>query len=260
VRFHGDARHAGGKSGMLGRASKMKTGGSVTLASIATLFARTVLLVALTLTLTLVPLPAGSSEQSGDTLKDAARREGGTAYDYLEVEMPFASLSQVVSAADVILRARITSKDSRLTQDERFVRTYFAFNPSRIFKDKLGIVPTRNTPRMTTPWVFIEPGGVVHVDSLRITMGSNASADPPLKVGEDVLLFLSWDKDANAFRLQNGPYGLLRIRDQSVDEANKETHRQLRGKSRIEIEGEIDRLVKGTPRTSVTSSVKEVGD
>lgn len=195
--------------------------------------------------LTLVSLPAGSSEQSGDSLKDAARRQGGAAYDYLEVEMPFASLSQVVSAADVILRARITSKDSRLTQDERFVRTYYAFNPSRIFKDKIGIVPTRNSPRMTAPLVFSEPGGVVHVDGLRITMGSNAAADPPLKVGEDVLAFLSWDTDANAFRLQNGPYGLLRIRDQLVDEANKESHRELRGKSQIEIEEEIDRLVKG---------------
>lgn len=195
--------------------------------------------------LTLVSLPAGSSEQSGDSLKDAARRQGGAAYDYLEVEMPFASLSQVVSAADVILRARITSKDSRLTQDERFVRTYYAFNPSRIFKDKIGIVPTRNSPRMTTPLVFSEPGGVVHVDGLRITMGSNAAADPPLTVGEEVLAFLSWDKDANAFRLQNGPDGLLRIRDQLVDEANKESHRQLRGKSRLEIEEEIGQLVKG---------------
>lgn len=66
-----------------------------------------------------------------------------------------------------------------------------------------------------------------------------------MKIGEDILLFLTWDKDANAFRLQNGPYGLLRICDQSVDEANKEIHRQLRGKSLIEIEEEIDRLVKG---------------
>jgi hypothetical protein len=205
-----------------------------------TLFARVSLLLAL------VPLPAGGSEQS-DSLKDAARRQGGTVSDYFQVEMPFASLSQVVSEADVILRARITSKESRLTQDERFVLTYFAFSPSRIFKDKIGIVPTRNTPQMTKPFVFTEPGGVVHVDGLRITMGSNASADPPLNVGEDVLLFLSWDKDNNAFRLQNGPYGLLRIRDQLVDEANKESHRQLRGKSRIEIEEEIDRLVKGTP-------------
>jgi hypothetical protein len=207
------------------------------------ILARTGLLVMLTL----VPLPGGSSEQSGDSLKDEARRQGGTAYDYFQVEMPFASLSQVVSAADVILRARITSKESRLTQDERFVRTYFAFNPSRIFKDKIGIVPTRKTPQMTTPLVFTEPGGVVQVDGLRITMGSNASADPPLNVGEDVLLFLSWDKDNKAFRLQDGPYGLLRIRDQLVDEANKESHRQLRGKSRVEIEEEIDRLVTGTP-------------
>jgi hypothetical protein len=205
-----------------------------------TVFARVGLLLAL------VSVAAGASEQS-DSLKDAARRQGGTAYDYFEVEMPFASLSQVVSAADVILRARITSKESRLTQDELSVRTYFAFNPSRIFKDTISIAPTRNTPQMTKPLVFIEPGGVVHVDGLEITMGSNASADPPLKVGEDVLLFLSWDKDANAFRLQNGPFGLLRIRGESVDEANKEIHRQLRGKSRIEIEEEIDRLVKGTP-------------
>ena len=193
----------------------------------------------------LVPIPAGSSEQSGDSLKDAARRQGGTAYDYLEVEMPFASLPEVVSAADVIVRARITSKESRLTQDERFVRTYFAFNPSRIFKDKVGIVPPRNTPRMTTPLVFIETGGIVHVDGLEIRMATNASADPPLKIGEELLLFLSWDEGAAAFRLQNGPFGLLRIRDERVDEANKESRRQLRGKSRIQMEEEIDRLVKG---------------
>jgi hypothetical protein len=206
-----------------------------------TILAQTGLLVALTL----VPLGAGWSEQSG-SLKDEARRQGGKVSDYLQVEMPSAPLSDVVSAADVILRARITKKESRLTQDEQSVRTYFTFNPSRIFKDQIGIAPTRNTPQMTIPLVFIEPGGVVHVDGLRITMGSNASADPPLKVGEDVLLFLSWDKDANAFRLQNGPFGLLRIRDQSVDEANKETRRQLRGKSQIDMEEEIDRLVKGS--------------
>ena len=205
-----------------------------------TILARTGLLVAITL----VPLPAGSSEQSG-SLKDEARRQGGKVSDYLKVEMPSAPLSEVASAADLILRARITSKESRLTEDERSVRTYFTFNPLRFFKDKIGISPTRNTPQITKPLVFIEPGGVVHVDGLRITMASNASADPPLKAGEDVLLFLSWDNDANAFRLQNGPFGLLRIRDQSVDEANKETRRQLRGKSRIEIEDEIDRLVKG---------------
>ena len=213
------------------------------------ILARTGLLVALTLG----AAAAGSSEQSG-SLKDAARRHGGTLYDYLQVEMPAPPLSEVVSAADVILRARITSKESRLTEDERFVRTYFAFNPSRIFKDRIGIAPTRNTPQMTTPLTFIETGGIVHVDGLEIRMGTNAAADPPLKVGEDVLLFLNWDRDDNAFRLQNGPYGLLRIRGELVDEANKESHRQLRGKSRIAIEEEIDRLVKGTPYNSVNES------
>jgi len=201
--------------------------------------ARTGLLVALTL----VSLAADSSEQSA-SLKDEARRQGGKVSDYLQVEMTAAPLPEVVGAADVILRARITNKESRLTQDERSVSTYFAFNPSRIFKDKIGIVPTRNTPRMTTPLVFIEPGGVVHVDGLEIRMGTNEAVDPPLQVGEDALLFLSWDKDANAFRLQNGPYGLLRIRGESVEQPNKEIRRQLR-KSRIEIEEEIERLVKG---------------
>lgn len=207
-----------------------------------TLLARTGLLVALAL----VPLPVGSSEQS-DSLKDEARRQGGKVFDYLEVEMPYAPLSAVVSAADLIVRARITNRESRLTPDERFVQANFTFNPSRIFKDKIGIAPTPRTPQMTIPLVFIEPGGLVHVDGLRIKMATNASADPPLKLGEEVLLFLSWDRDANAFRLQNGPFGLLRIRGQSVDEANKEIRRPLGGKSRVEIEEEIDRLVKGGP-------------
>lgn len=205
------------------------------------LFARTGLLVVLTL----VPLAAASSNQSG-SLKDEARRQGGKVSDYLQVEMTAAPLSEVVGAADVILRARITNKESRLTQDELSVSTYFAFNPARIFKDKIGIVPTRATPQMTIPLVFIEVGGIVHVDGLEIRMGTNEGADPPLKVGDDVLLFLSWDKDANAFRLQNGPYGLLRIRSESVDQANKEIRRQLR-KSRIEIEEELERLINRAP-------------
>jgi hypothetical protein len=196
--------------------------------------------------LTLAPPLAGSPDQSG-SLKDEARRQGGKVSDFLQVEMPAAPLSEVVSAADVILRARITSKESRLTQDELVVCTYFTFHPSRIFKDKTGIVPTRNTPQMTIPLVFIETGGIVHVDGLEIRMGTNAAADPPLKVGEDVLLLLAWDKDANAFRLQDGPFGLLRIRGESVDEANKETRRQLGRKSRIDIEEEIERLIKRVP-------------
>ena len=97
----------------------------------------------------------------------------------IQLEMPFASLSQVVSAADVILRARIIRKESRLTQDELSVHTYFTFMPSRIFKDKPGIAPTRNTPQMTKPLLFIEPGGVVLVDGLQITMTSNEAAAPP---------------------------------------------------------------------------------
>jgi hypothetical protein len=205
-------------------------------------FARTGFVVALML----FAKPAGSFEQS-DSLKDEARRQGGKVSDYFHVEMPSAPLSEVVGAADVIVRARITNRESRLTRDERFVRTYFTFKPSRIFKDKIGVAATRNTPQMTKPLVFIEPGGVVHVDGLEIAMASNASADPPLKVGENVLLFLNWDKDANVFRLQNGPFGLLRIRDEFVDEANKETRRHLAGRSRIDIEEQIDRVTNRVP-------------
>ena len=58
---------------------------------------------------------------------------------------------------------------------------------------------------------------------------------------------MKWSQRALVNRMDIGNRGLLRIRDQLVDEANKESHRQLRGKSRIEIEEEIDRLVKGTP-------------
>jgi hypothetical protein len=196
------------------------------------------------LLLLLISLPVASSQQP-DSLKERARQKGGKTSLNVHVDSAYTPLSSVVSRADVIVRARIQHKESKLTKDDRFVNTYFTFNPTRVFKDDVGILPTRRTPQMTIPLVFIEPGGVVHVEGLQITQATNVSADPPIQVGEDVLLFLKRDIEQNAFLLQDGEFGLLRIRGRLVAEMNKKMKPRLSGRSLSDIEGEIERLVKG---------------
>ena len=202
--------------------------------------------VAILITLLVSPLPLGGS-QAADTLKDRARAHGGKTSSSVHADLPFASLTDVVSRANVVVRARIQEKESRLTNDGNFVRTYYTFSPTRTFKDTVGINPKRRTPQMTIPLVFFESGGLVKVEGLQIHQTSNTAVDPPLNVGDDVVLLLDWDKDANAFRLQNGPYGLLRVHGETVAEATKATKRGLAGKSVSDIEAEIERLVKGVP-------------
>ena len=157
-------------------------------------------------------------------------------------------MESVVRKADVVVRAQIVGKESQLTRSAEDVVTYYRFLPIKAFKDTIGITPARQTPQMTFPLVYFEMGGVVEVDGLEIHQSVSDMADPPVTVGEDVLLFLTWDKDKNAFRRQNGPFGLLRIHGDTVAEARKTIKRNLAGKRASEVEAEIERLVAGVPR------------
>ena len=190
-----------------------------------------------------------SASQATDSLKARARAHGGKASSIVNLDLPFASLEDVVSAARVIVRARILSTDTKLTKNEDFVKTCHTFTPQRILKDAVGIAPTRRPPQQTIPLVFCELGGVIKVEGLEIRQTVNISVSPPLAIGEEVLLLLDWDSDAEAFILQNGPYGLLRIRGEIVSEDSRRRTRKLTGKTVGEIEAEIAHLVKGSGRS-----------
>lgn len=184
----------------------------------------------------------------GGTLMDRARAQGGKVFSTISLLPVSASLADVVTAADVVVRARIQSQESRLTSDGMFVRTFYAFTPSKTFKDTVGIKPTRRAPAMTIPLVFFETGGVLKTDGLEIHQSTNLAVDPPLTAGEDVFLMLHWNTDASAFGLRNAAYGVLRIHGDTVAEARKTIKRNLAGKRVNEVEAEIERLVAGLPR------------
>jgi hypothetical protein len=204
--------------------------------------------ITLILLLQIAVLPL-SAVQTSDSLKARARANGGKASSMVNLDLPFASLEDVVSAARLIVRARIQSTDTKLTKNENFVMTCHTFTAQKILKDAVGIAPTRRTPQQTIPLVFCELGGVIKVEGLEIRQTVNTSVSPSLAIGEDVLLLLDWDSDAEAFILQNGPDGLLRIRREIVSEDSRRRTRKLTGKTVGEIEAEIAHLVKGSGRT-----------
>lgn len=163
--------------------------------------------------------------------------------------MPAASLSTVISEADLVVHARVEGIVTALSKDELQVQTLVTFVPVRVFKDKIKSREAAS-PRMTAPMVFVEAGGTVHVDGLTITQTSGDAITPPLRLGEDLLVCLSKGEQSEYFVLSYGPYGLLRIEGDTVRPANK-----LVGKTRplssyglSHVVNEVQRLVAETSK------------
>jgi hypothetical protein len=59
-----------------------------------------------------------------------------------------------------------------------------------------------------------------------MTFNSNLSANPALRVGDEVIAFLARSEEPLGLRVRNGPYGLLRVQGTRVSSANKEFARR----------------------------------
>src|SRR5262245_59488814 len=90
--------------------------------------------VALTLAAT-APVTAVIAGQQEESLKTLARMRGGTYSLFSNTDIPAASLQDVVDDAELILQGRILTQRTELSPDELYVRTVFALQPIRVFKD-----------------------------------------------------------------------------------------------------------------------------
>jgi hypothetical protein len=115
------------------------------------------LLVSTAFTVAVANLCSASDQHS---LRHLARANGGRVSVTSDSQMPSADLELLASRADVVAQGRI---------DGRTVMRQPGAPPAITFRDE---------------------GGTLKADGLEITVQSNVSPDPPLEVGEEVLVFL----------------------------------------------------------------------
>ena len=156
-----------------------------------------VVLLALAVTAPTTALCTGPTQES---LKTLARERGGTYSLMSNTDLPAASLEDVVDSADLIIQGRILTRRAELSPDEQYVRTVYALQPVRVFKDQRKVTVAK-VPGTRPPITFFESGGVVHVDGLTISFKSDIAAEPALNVGDEVIVFL-----AKLHRRHNGNY------------------------------------------------------
>jgi hypothetical protein len=126
-----------------------------------------------------------------DSLKDVARRLGGTATSKIIVESPLMSLEELTRAAELIVRGRLDAMTVRLSDDESTVFRDFTVSPLETLKQPSDLAGA-NQPRPAESIVLRQLGGTIVVDGLTLTTSTNwEHRDTPMVPGQDYVLFLS---------------------------------------------------------------------
>ena len=163
--------------------------------------------------LMLVAWPALAGQRI--SLKDAARAAGGKASTSSDVDLPSASLPQLVAEADLIVEARIVSKRGVLCADGAMVCTEYQIVPTRTFKDR--VVPlTRRTPGPGAGIVVRQAGGRLVEDGLELESRDNLFPVEGLTVGRGFVMLLRLLPGDSTFGFVRGPFGVFALEGSSV--------------------------------------------
>ena len=153
------------------------------------------------------------------SLRDTARRNGGTAVLTIDVNAPIGELSYVIAESTVILRGVVRSVTVRLSDDEAMVVTDYEIAPTEFYKGSFTAFTSK--PGVAAPLVVRQPGGTLELDNLHLrTVINEFPEDEFLLRGEEVFLFLA-PEDNGRFRLHRGPFGAFRVINGNVTAMTK---------------------------------------
>jgi hypothetical protein len=164
----------------------------------------------------------GIGAQESLSMKQIARERGGTAINLLYVSPPALGMADLVKRSDLIVRGRITSQVSRLSDDESTVYTDYTITPGRILKKpvELGISAA---PGAVPEIIMQQPGGKVVVDGLHLETQTDVSdSDNPILVNAEYVFFLMKPVPSGAttrrarsgvFELTCGQFALFPVRN-----------------------------------------------
>jgi len=169
--------------------------------------------VALASLLVLSPLSA-----LGQTLPEIARLHGGSATHTIDIDAPVSRPGDLMSRADLVVNGRVAIVTTRLNADQSDVITEYTIAPIQAFKQQRP--DSFRTPGMVSSIVAQHTGGsLTTADGLHLSTSVNIYPESEtFRVGEEVLLFLSYHSDTktywfsdefSAYRIRNGVATLM---------------------------------------------------
>jgi hypothetical protein len=148
----------------------------------------------LTCLMSLAFLPLGTAsfgQQPLDSLKDVARRLGGTVTSTIDVEPPSMSFKELVQTTDLVVHARLATMTTRLADDESTVFRDFTVAPITFIKQPVESIQPEKPNQLPT-LTFRQAGGRMTVDGLTLATTTNfEDRVTPMAPGEEYVLFLS---------------------------------------------------------------------
>jgi hypothetical protein len=131
-----------------------------------------------------------TSGAAQESLVEPARRMEGKAEAVVELHVPRMTVPEMMAASRLILRGRIASATPRLSEAQGTVYTEYTVEPVEILKLPSALV-TASKPGIAPPIVFIQIGGELEVDGLRLRTTTN-TVDPenPISLVSEYWLFL----------------------------------------------------------------------
>jgi hypothetical protein len=126
-----------------------------------------------------------------DSLKDVARRLGGTVTSKIDVETPSMSFKELVQTTDFIVHARLATMTTRLADDESTVFRDFTLAPITFIKQRVESTQSEK-PNQLPALTLRQVGGRMTVDGLTLVTTTNfEDRVTPMAPGEEYVLFLS---------------------------------------------------------------------
>jgi hypothetical protein len=164
------------------------------------------------------PRQSAQAPQTGETkrktLRDIAHeRDVEVQETEGELDGEYDDLRRLAKHAEAIVVARVTDAQSSFTDGSDFIFTTYQLDVRRVVKDmRLSAPLMSDQPQpasLSTPLKLVRLGGTVQVNGYRATQAMKGGDH--FKPGKDLLLFLWWSPNFNAYYLAGGVSGAFLV-------------------------------------------------
>ena len=160
-------------------------------------------------------LSIGQAVPQGDSIVDAARRQGGAVTVRVNIMPTMGTVEEMANLSSLILRGTVVSLATRLSKDERIVVTEYEIAPQTFYKGSFAV---QSRPGFVAGLIVHRPGGTMSFNGLRLatTLDDFPENEAP-KVGEEMILFLTRSEvEPGKFRMIGNASGAFRIAEGKV--------------------------------------------
>ena len=150
------------------------------------------------------------------SLREAAKKLGGAADNTFNAEFQQRSRDELVSASDVIVRARISGIRTLLIEDDALVATEYDFIPLQMIR-QVNAQRSAARPGAMPPLTVRRIGGRMTEGPYRYsTINHDFPESEALKIDDEAILFLQFDPATGGYAFTDGPFGVFRVANDKV--------------------------------------------